>query len=53
MDTIMDIFTEHDRLVILEIAKLALMDADTFDQIAEYMDIADEDMANSIYKESP
>ena len=38
---IMDKFTEEQQSTILELARLALADADTYDMIAEEMDLSD------------
>ena len=37
-------FSNDDLLVYLELARTAMADADTFDEIAEEMDLSDEEM---------
>lgn len=39
-------FTKEENLTILEIARVALADADIFDYIADKMDIADSELKN-------
>jgi len=39
--SIMDKFTEEQQSTILELARIALADADTYDRVADEMDLSD------------